>query len=191
MYPLWAEFPLIWAKLYTSFRQGTKYDHLEESQTWWECPALQAAVRLTVSSAPSHCWLTATLWPNATDKHLFRSFCFQVIAPSPQQKFLYLAPTYIILFCPVVFLTLCFIVTLWPLNFFHPITRYSSVSTGSAAIISPTASAGRFPALAQPEQLLLPKEFHQQCPSSLMVFQHNTPHCLLFGLCLNVLTFLY
>lgn len=150
-------------------------------------------VPCTASCSSSYCFhCSITMLANGSPlakcyQRAFFCFCFQVIAPSSWQKFLYLAPTCIILFCPIVFLTLCFIVTLWPLHFFHPITRYSSVSTG---IISPAASAGKFLPLAQAEQLLLPEEFHQQCPSSLMVFQHNTPHCLLFGPCLNVLTFL-
>jgi len=77
-------------------------------------------------------------------------------------------------------------------GFFIPSSdTHRSALAAPLNIISPTASAGRSLPLAEADQRLLPEEFHQQYPSSPMVCQHNTPHCLPFGLCLTVLTFLY
>lgn len=58
-------------------------------------------------------------------------------------------------------------------------TRYLSVRTGSASKNHLTDSLSwQFPPFSQ---LLLLEDFHQQCASSPMVCQHNTPHCLPFG----------
>lgn len=120
-------------------------------------------VCFAIFTAPSHCWLTVTLWPNCTRKDLifvlFPGDSSQLIAEIPvftPCRHYTISPYHIshVMFYYALIMTS------------HVVIRHSSVSTGSAPKCHlPGSPTGRSLYSAKGEGLLFPEEVHEQHPS--------------------------
>lgn len=141
-------------------------------------------VCFAIFTAPSHCWLTVTLWPNCTRKDLifvlFPGDSSQLIAEIPvftPCRHYTISPYHIshVMFYYALIMTS------------HVVIRHSSVSTGSAPKCHPPREPHwQIPLLSQGWRAAVPWGSAWAASIHPADCQHKASHCPPFGLCLTV-----